>query len=403
MLLILCLIISFPTFSYADETTKEEIFKKYGMDANGQIVEPYDVQQYIDEQRASQAPGWDMPLKYYDKDAGISFLVPAGWIEVPLSESRDILKAKFQTGDSEFPALLMYGNYDLWSELSDEEKKQIPRSQMNNDLFTEDDFGDLFGDIGADVTKVYFGEEPYYQVKTTLSKTINGVDVESDFYQVATIKNGWVFIFQFGGNHENYPYSDFRSLVASVDYGENEITKSNKAKITAITGGTENLFASLILTIAIYSLPIIIYRYAIRKTPVDKKKAKTITIVYAIIGFFAMSIILFLLDGHVASGGALFLWSFVNYRVLVSGKEVECDIISVTPEEETADIADEQIIPTFEPPLTTDVIPTETLSTTKEDPAPAVTISRHFCHKCGTEALDGGLYCHRCGTKIVIE
>ena len=389
------------TFAYASETSREEILKKYGIDADGQIVETYDVQQYIDEQRASQAPGWDIPLKYYDKDAGISFLVPAGWIEVPLSESRDILKGKFQN-DKNGEVSIMYGSVDFCSLLSTEEKN-ISRSDIDVNFFTKEDFAEVFGVNASEVSEVIFGDSRYFKTHRSVAKTVLGVETKTTLTQVATVKNGWYFVFQIGGAYDSSDYADFEEMITSADFGANNAAQSNKSSTTGSDSGVGNLVVSIILTVVIYSLPIIIYRYAIRKTPVDKKKAKTITIVYAIIGFFIMSIVLFLLDGHVASGGALFLWSFVNYRVLVSGKEVACNTPSVAPEEETADIADEQIIPTFETPLTTDVIPTETPPTTKEEPAPTVTISRHFCHKCGTEALDGGLYCHRCGTKIVFE
>ena len=197
-LLILCLLMSFPTFSYADETSKAEIFKKYGMDENGQIIDSYDVDQYIDEQRLSQAPGWDAPLKYHDKDAGISFLVPAGWIEVPLSESRDILKGKFQN-NKDGEVSIMYGSVDFWSLLSAEDKT-ISRSDIDVNFFTKEDFAEVFGVNASEVSEVIFGDIRYFKTHMSVAKTVLGVETKTTLIQVATVKNGWYFVFQIGGD-----------------------------------------------------------------------------------------------------------------------------------------------------------------------------------------------------------
>jgi hypothetical protein len=51
------------------------------------------------------------------------------------------------------------------------------------------------------------------------------------------------------------------------------------------------------------------------------EKAKTITIVYGVCAFLAMFIIVYALGGNKTSvGGAIFLWSWVNYKMLTSDK-----------------------------------------------------------------------------------
>ena len=78
---------------------------------------------------------------------------------------------------------------------------------------------------------------------------------------------------------------------------------------------------SLIVTILIYSVPVAIYRYAIRKRPLSRKKAIWFTIIYAIIAFIVMSIVKEAIDGEPAKGGGLALWSWVNYMMLSRGKD----------------------------------------------------------------------------------
>lgn len=83
------------------------------------------------------------------------------------------------------------------------------------------------------------------------------------------------------------------------------------------------IILSLIITIAIYSLPIIIYRYGILKHAVDTSKAKKITIIYAIIAFIIMIFVGSLLNAPKVTFIPLVFWSYINYKMLTSGISAE--------------------------------------------------------------------------------
>lgn len=74
---------------------------------------------------------------------------------------------------------------------------------------------------------------------------------------------------------------------------------------------------NLLLTFCIYTLPFIIIRFAIRKKPYSAAQAKRMVIIYGIAAWLAMSVVMYASGGSVAGGGVL-LWSFINYKVLVS-------------------------------------------------------------------------------------
>ncbi len=80
-----------------------------------------------------------------------------------------------------------------------------------------------------------------------------------------------------------------------------------------------NFLINLVLTIAICSGPIVLYRFLVRREPVDKKKAKKISIIYGIIAFFITAIISINNDSSSLPGASVILWSYVNYRMLISG------------------------------------------------------------------------------------
>lgn len=78
---------------------------------------------------------------------------------------------------------------------------------------------------------------------------------------------------------------------------------------------------NLFVTAIIYSLPIYIYRNGIRRKPVKKGMAVIITVGYGVIAFILMMILLVLANGSAGSGGAVLLWSFINYRILTRDDE----------------------------------------------------------------------------------
>lgn len=80
----------------------------------------------------------------------------------------------------------------------------------------------------------------------------------------------------------------------------------------------QDVLISFILTVAFYSLPIIIYRYLIRKAPVENKKAKKITIIYAIAAYALVLALNIYMGTGEAPGSAIILWSYINYRMLTN-------------------------------------------------------------------------------------
>lgn len=77
------------------------------------------------------------------------------------------------------------------------------------------------------------------------------------------------------------------------------------------------LLLDLFITFDFYTLPLLIWRHAIKKQPVEKAKAQKITIIYGIAAWIVMSILLYIIDESVA-GGSILLWSYINYRILIS-------------------------------------------------------------------------------------
>ena len=154
----------------------------------------------------------------------------------------------------------------------------------------------------------------------------------------------------------------------------------------------------LLLTIVIYSIPIIVYRYGIRKAPVEKKKAKRITIVYAGIAFVAMSAILYFVFENGIAGSAIIPWSVVNYTILSGGRGRRT---------KNVDSSKDMMAAKKDPVCLNPVMPAETKYEEGKTEAVLALFDTEdqeteimFCHKCGSRLLPDSLYCSRCGTKV---
>lgn len=92
---------------------------------------------------------------------------------------------------------------------------------------------------------------------------------------------------------------------------------SNRTNELDLGRKIENFFLNLLFTVVIYSLPITIYRYAIRKKPFGKVKAIIITIIYGIVSFSVtvVSMTMISISGAFA-GKAILFWAIINYKML---------------------------------------------------------------------------------------
>ena len=157
----------------------------------------------------------------------------------------------------------------------------------------------------------------------------------------------------------------------------------------------------LVVTIAIYSLPILLYRYAIRRRPMGRRKAKRVAMAYGVVAFVAMSCLASYVNGGAAAIGAVSLWSWVNYKVLTSGKKrgqsrARSTRAKVRPQDAQAREAFGNS-PRSAPAQKNHAGGTSVARKTPPFREPIVV----FCHKCGNRLVPGSAFCNRCGTQVI--
>lgn len=179
------------------------------------------------------------------------------------------------------------------------------------------------------------------------------------------------------------------------------------------------MLLNLLSTIIIHPVPIWIYRYLIRKKPINPKKAKRIVIIDAVCVIFIFLGVASLI-GQVEnpiSFAAIFFWSGICYISLTKGYTEETSDISmkIIPSEQPVkkkhnpnmSVCDESY--GFESSTIQHVDDIEQTESLEADicveqsgliQEQIICPPIRFCHKCGFELVPGSLFCSKCGSKI---
>jgi len=259
---------------------------------------------------------------YEDPTSGITFTVPKEWIQEPMGEDQDTFDVEFSS-NLEKGLSIHFSCDDFWSLLSENEKKQVTRSEIDNSLFSKEEIAELFGCPVQNVSTVVFCGRQYYQASFSDSFSEYGFTSSINHTYLLRVENGYIYKFLFSGDTDHPLYSDFKDLMNSISYPE--IEKSTPKPQSTNNQNDAHFWVvkyliSLVVTICIYSVPMLIYRYAIEKKPVEKKKAKRITVIYGIVAFICVTIYVFFTSGSFITIGATLFWSGINYRILTGRK-----------------------------------------------------------------------------------
>ena len=158
---------------------------------------------------------------YKDKNTGSEFTVPANWTQESLSQKREFLDVKF-TSDNEPGICILYGSMDMWTAMPVSEKKGLSRSDINNSIFTLDEFAETMNVVKSKVSTVSYGDKEYYRYVNKTTSSMYGINFEVTMTYLMRIENGYAYTFQFSGDSKNVYYKDFETLLGSVKYPAEE-------------------------------------------------------------------------------------------------------------------------------------------------------------------------------------
>lgn len=199
---------NFTLRSYEGEiTTEQESFMKTLVDSI-----QFDTEPVLPE------PGVDTEaFLYEDSDSGLRFMVPANWVETKFTEEREFLDVGFES-TKEAGHRIYFASMDLWEELPETDKIGIYRRNIDNSAVTRADIAEMYGIAEKDVYIVDYNGVAYYRMKVPYESDLLGLSVTVTMTQLIHIRDGWMYLFQYGGSTDNEAFDDFKALMNSVEY-----------------------------------------------------------------------------------------------------------------------------------------------------------------------------------------
>lgn len=147
----------------------------------------------------------------------MTFTVPANWKQKAFSKDREFIDVKF-VSTKEDGCTMIYGSTDMWSQMSASDRVGYTRSDLNNSAFTKSDIAEMYSTTADKISTVTYNGVEYFKGETSYTSDTYGVDITVTMTQLVYIDNGWMYMFQFGGTSTHKFYSDFESLLKSVQY-----------------------------------------------------------------------------------------------------------------------------------------------------------------------------------------
>lgn len=208
---------------------------------------------------------------YTDEESGVTFSVPANWIQEELHENREFLDVSFASA-KEAGCSIFYGSTDVWEKMPETEKVGHVRSDINNTILTKTDIADMYGVSEDTVMAVTYNGIEYYQCEITQTQDMYDMTFSITMTSAIYIDNGWMYTFQFSGTSGSKLFGDFVDMLNSVQYPstlDDPIMASDNslADVYSLAYKIGRIVAMLVV-----ALPIIIVIIVI--VIVRKKKAK---------------------------------------------------------------------------------------------------------------------------------
>ena len=343
-------------------------------------------------------------VKYTDYDTNLSFIISECWNQEKVYDGTGYVKAKFtpivENGD-----VVVYMSADIYSELTATEKGGITRKEIDNAFFSNKDIADMIGEDESRVYTASIDDVEYYRLNTT--QLLYGEKVLTTYF--IRLYNGYLFIFQFStlGNINN---EGFNRMMSSVDYSNVASKTSSDSKSQSIMQSTVvglvwlEIVIGTLLGFSLYSLPIIIYVFVLKKPRLTRKKAKKAAIIYAVCSFIVLLVIKLLIGDYDINIAPAFICAYINYRILAGDKIENASQLYAPPPSETYVPENMTIKINMSNSTESNYSVTEEVNSKGKNNNADIPVCSSpnimFCHKCGQKLTEGDLFCQHCGVKL---
>lgn len=135
--------------------------------------------------------------RFVDVETGVSFAIPAGWIEVPNLDGNEVNKIQYSPESSVGLTTVAFAVFDLFSAMGTLQygvsRKDVDFTFLDDDLITA-----MLGPLEAKSNEVkQFGNYQYRVITFSMEITKAGLKFNFDCEMVVTLVNGYVLLFQY--------------------------------------------------------------------------------------------------------------------------------------------------------------------------------------------------------------
>lgn len=161
---------------------------------------------------------------FTDKETGTTFTVPENWKETSFSKPHEGLDNMFSSTVDPVVSI-MYGSTDIYPQ-SVEEDPSLKREDLDISKMTESEIEDFASNLSSynpktdSFKKVYYNGTEYLEINRAEKKNSYGMEIVVHTVVLATMRNGYSYVFAFGEADDSPYYSDFIKLMNTVDYAE---------------------------------------------------------------------------------------------------------------------------------------------------------------------------------------
>ena len=359
------------------------------------------LQDYDDSQPTSSVAGGVSKTRYIDDYSHATFVVPSTWEHHPVGLRNDDVRGIFTSKYNSYNSTaILFESYDLYDKESSENKLKYTRDEFDNNHLNKNSFMRTYGVSGEDVTF----EDDYYKFISA--------DVDSKYGSKPICwcrqENGMFFCFKFFGDDRSNAFKDFQDICKSLSVPSAQTLSSTVAERSGFwarwTPFGEGFGILFILVLMI--LPMVFYRYLIRKRPLQYNTAIGVAGIDALI-IAAVFVILAATNFMKPwAWPAILVGGVVNFLLLWKGStEKQEEIIPVIGEPEAHERTYE--VEKAASPANQDLFCWNCGYKLIEGSAfcnrcgkPTGGEKKNSCPKCGKELPAGVLFCHYCGTKL---
>ena len=222
----------------------------------------------VDSIKYDKAPSQSEPgddtnsFIHTDSDSDVTFTVPANWKQEEFSKDREYIDVKFASTKDD-GCIIIYGSMDMWAEMPASEKVGYTRSDLNNSLFTKSDIAEMYNTTADKISMVTYNGVEYFKGETNYTSDV-GITVQMT--QLVYVDHGWMYMFQFSGTSAHKLYSDFESLLKSVQYpavsnvGAVSSTTNTNAGISNNSDDSSGIVAAVIVLVIVVIVVIAVKR-----------------------------------------------------------------------------------------------------------------------------------------------